>query len=200
MPPTSLIQFLNGETDKHQLLIRFYNSIPEFNQLDLTDRVALIKFNLVKIVHLHCILIYKFQENPFIGSYMSQWIDADFHQRMSRAHKYFDRFMEHPLILKLILIIFIFNMNLLEPFDANPFKDYSNKANIRGIQEFYATLLWRYLNHLYGEREAIRSMEIITTQILHYQALMNIMEDVLRRQVDVHMFNELESSLFHLSV
>jgi hypothetical protein len=58
----------------HESLISFYKSIPQFNQLDIKDRVLLIKLNLVKIIHLHCLLIQKFQEHPLIGYYMSQWV------------------------------------------------------------------------------------------------------------------------------
>jgi hypothetical protein len=198
-PPPSLIQFVDEESIIHESLIKFYKSIPEFNQLDIQDRVLLIKFNLLRIVHLHCILVEQFDEHPLIGFYMSKWISPDFHQRMSGTYRHFERFREHPLILKLALIILIFSMNLSPRCDMDLFDDYTNKINIRIIQDLYTTILWRYLNILYGEKEAIRSMEIIVTQILHYQILMEIMEEYIKREISHSPCNPLESSLLRLT-
>jgi hypothetical protein len=183
----------------HESLISFYKSIPQFNQLDIKDRVLLIKLNFVKIINLHSILIQKFQVNPLIGFCMTKWINADYYQRMSRTRRYCDRFIEHPLVLKLALIVFIFSINLSTSYEIDPFDDYTNKIDIRRIQDFYTTVLWRYLNILYEEREAIRSMEIIIRQILHYQTLMDILEEHLRQQPDYNRCNPLESCLFRLT-
>jgi len=199
-PPMALIEFINGETKISQSLISFYKSIPQFNELDIEDRVLLIKFNLVNIVHLHSILMLKFQENPKIGVCMSKWISADFHNQMSRTRRCFDRFIEHPLIIKLALIVFIFSMNLSTPCGTESDDDYyTDKINICEIQDFYATVLWRYLNTLYEEREAIRSLAIIMAQILHFQTLMVIMEECIKRERPYNIVNQLEISLFRLT-
>jgi len=199
IPPSSLIQFINTEAVVYESLIKFYKSIPEFNQLDIQDRVLLIKFNLLRLIHIHCIVMRNFEKHPFIGVCMTKWINLDFHQRMARTHKRFDRFREHPLILKLALIILIFSMNLSPPGDMDPFEEYSNKINIYRIQDFYTTILWRYLNVLYGEKEAIRSMEFITVQILQLQLLMEIMEEYIKRETLHHPCHPLNSSLLRLT-
>lgn len=199
-PPETLIQFLNEESVGHELLIRFYRSIPEFNQLDLKDRILLIKWNLLKIVHLHCILIHKFEEHPLLGASMTKWMGAQFHQQMSRVHQSFERFKEHPLILKLALIVLIFSVNLSATGMLNLSDDSINRRDIYRIQECYTNVLWRYLNRIYDEKEAIRSMELIMTQILHYQSLMTTMEEYIVAHHDANAINELESSLFRLTV
>ncbi|CAF1188632.1 unnamed protein product [Rotaria sordida] len=196
---TSIIKFFNEESIMHESLIYFYKSIPEFKQLDIHDQVLLIKSNLIKIIHLHYILQEKFQENPYISLYMSKWINKEFHYQMSRTRRYFDRFIEHPLILKLALIVFLFNINLSISYNNHQFNDYNNKMNIYKIQEFYIILLWRYLNYLFKEQEAIKSMEIIITKILHFQNLMNIMEENIRQEVDCNTLNQLMQSLFQLT-
>ena len=63
---TSLIQFINKESEMHQSLIHFFKCIPAFKQLDIEDQVSLIKSNLINIVHLHDILVQNFEENPMI--------------------------------------------------------------------------------------------------------------------------------------
>ncbi len=195
----SLIQFINEQPIMPESLISFYKSIPEFNQLDIRDRVSLIKFNLIEIVPLHGILMDKFQEHPLIGFHVSQWVNEDFHNRMSRTRVYFNRFIEHPLVLKVALIVLIFSMNLSASYSIDSRDNYTNSIHIREIQDFYVTILWRYLNCLFGEREAIRLFGIIVAQILHYQTLTNIMEGYVRQQPDCNTFHQLESSLFRLT-
>jgi hypothetical protein len=80
----SLTESMNGESKMHESLIYFYRRIPDFIQLHIEDQILLIKCNLVNIIYLHYILVENFQESPRIGLYMSKWINADFHQRMSR--------------------------------------------------------------------------------------------------------------------
>jgi len=196
-PSMTLIDFLNEESKVHESLINFYKAIPQFNELDLKDRILLIKLNFVKIIHLHCILIQKFHENPTIGASMSKWISADFHNQMSGTRGKFDRFIENPLIIKLALIVFIFSINLSTPCGTESDDDYyTDKINICETQDFYATVLWRYLNSVYDEKGAIRSLEIITAQILRYQALMVIMEEHVKKEIAENPVAPLEASLF----
>jgi hypothetical protein len=89
-------------------------------------------------------------------------------------------------------------MNLSVSYDIDSFADYLNKTNIREIQEFYTGILWRYLNSLYEEREAVRSMDIIVRQILHFQTLMNEVGNAICQQTKRDEINELEISLFQL--
>jgi hypothetical protein len=198
-PMSSIIEFMKRQTETHESLINFYKLIPDFNQLDMRDRVLLIKTNAVKMVPLHYALIYKFYEPPMVTECMPKWIGEDLHQRMSRAYRRYDFFIEHQLILKLALIIFIFGMNLTPPYSIDPLNDYSNRKTIHEIQEFYTIILWRYLNSLFDEREAIRSMVMIMAQILHYQTLINEMEVYIRQEPERNKFNELELSLFRLT-
>ena len=196
-PPT-LVKFINNETEIHQSLIQYYKLLPEFQQLALTNQVLLIKSNLAKIIHLHCLLIDQFRENSSIGSHMTKWVGNDFHLGMSQARRSFHRFVEHPLILKLALIIFIFVMELSVPHYSNASDEYSHENDIRACQDLYTSLLWRYLISIQGEREAIQSMNIIVRQILRFQILMNVMEETLRRQAIEEPVNQLEVSLFRL--
>ena len=199
-PLSSIVEFINREAETHKLLINFYKLIPGFKELDIEDRILLIKSNLIKIVPLHCTLIFRFQEDPNIGEHMSKWISLDFHQRMSRTVRRHDRFIELPLVLKLSLIIFIFSMNLSAPYGIDSFNDYSNRRHIREIQDYYIAILWRYLTSLYDEREVIRSIDMITAQILHYQILMNEIEGVICQHPDRNTVTELEFSLHRLTL
>lgn len=195
----SLVQFLNGEKQMHESLIYFYKKIPEFKQLHIDDQILLIKCNLVKNMNLHYIIVQNFQENPLIGLCMSQWINRDFHDAMSRTRRYFYQFKEHPLVLKLALVVFLFSVNLSLPKGTYQHVNYVKRMDISRIQEFYTTLLWRYLNCLLGERAAIRAVEIIVTQILRFQTLMNEMEETLKNNSDSNEVNPLIQSIFQMN-
>jgi len=142
-------------------------------------------------MNLHYILIQNFQEDPQIGVFMSKWIGEDFHHQMSRTRQYFYRFMQHPLILKLALVIFIFSIHETD--------DYRNKINVLRIQDFYTALLWRYLNYLFEETEAIRSMTIISTQILHFQSLMTFVAKRIKKETEDNICDEFMQSIFRLT-
>lgn len=198
-PPT-LIKFINNETKIHESLINYFKLLPEFKELSLINQVLLIKSNLVKIIHFHCILVDKFRDNTQIGMYMEKWVSPEFHQGMARTRGYSYRFMSHPLIMKLFLIVLIFTIDLSAPYYRDTHEDYSNENQIRASQDFYITLFWRYLTSIYDEREAVRSMNTIIGQVLQYQRLMHTMEAEIRRQSNGETVNQLEISLFRLTV
>ncbi|CAF0935528.1 unnamed protein product [Adineta ricciae] len=187
----SLIQFVDRESSIHRSLVEFFTKIPIFKEIDLDDRVRLIKSNLLNIVHLHDILIQNFSETPIIGYLMSKWINPEFHQQMSQTRQYLYRFCNHPLILKLALITFVFSIYEVD--------NCSSKTNILDVQHMFIALLWRYLNAVYDEKEAIISMDIITRQILRYQLLMTIMEGRVRSERSTHVSDALMQSIFRLT-
>jgi hypothetical protein len=197
---SSLTQFLNDESVNHQSLIYFYKHVCEFKQFDLADQILLIKCNMVDLIHLHHIITQNFQELPQIGEHMSKWIGPDFHEQMSRTRSKFDCFMKYPLVLKISLIVFVFSINLSTPRGSSQFMDYTNKKKLYENQNYYLEILWRYLNYLFGETEAIRSIQLIVMQILRYQTLMNTMDEALRRN-NAHqdIFNPLMQSIFGLT-
>ncbi|CAF3602187.1 unnamed protein product [Rotaria sp. Silwood1] len=196
---TPLSQFLNDESVMHESLINFFKCIPEFKQLDKNDQVILIKSNLINIIHLHHLIMRNFQDCPNIGNHMSKWINEDFHNRMSRTHRYLFRFMNYPLLLKLTLIIFIFSINLSASSDINQFYEYNNSRILFEYQNYYINILWRYLNCLFDEKEVIQSIQIIVTQILRYQLLMVTMKNSVQQSSDCDQFHSLMKSIFGLS-
>jgi len=183
----------------HGSLIWYYKSIPDFKQLDLDDQVLLIKCNLINIIHLHHIIVQNFQDDSKIGEHMSKWINPDFHRQMAKTRRYFYRFTQYPLLLKLTLIVFMFSITLSIPDGSSQFDEYKNRKRLYECQNHYTTILWRYLTHLFEEKEAIHAMEIIVTQILRYQNLMMIMKCVVRNGSNHDILHALMQSIFGLS-
>jgi hypothetical protein len=196
---SSLTKFMNEESVNHQSLIYFYKHIPEFKQFDIDDQVLLIKCNMIDVIHLHHIILQNFEEPPQMGTHMSKWISEDFHLQMSGTRHKFDRFMKYPLILKIALIVFVFSINLSTPCGSSRWMTYKNIKQLNQTQNFYTSLLWRYLNYLFDEKEAVRSMQVIVTQILRYQILMITMGEIIQKSGQEDMFTPLMQSIFGLT-
>ncbi|CAF0881614.1 unnamed protein product [Adineta ricciae] len=192
----SLVEYMNNESHTHETLIHFFKSIPQFKQISISDQISLIKFNQLTLIHLHYIVIRNFRENLLVGQLMTEWVNGNFHQQMSKTRRYFDMFIEYPLILKLTLVVLIFSTSLSMPHCYNDqFSKYENQKQIFECQSYYISLLWRYLNHLFEEKQAIRSFQLIVTQLLRFQTLMNFFEEFAQQDRNRHSFNQLMKSI-----
>ncbi|CAF2022849.1 unnamed protein product [Rotaria magnacalcarata] len=196
---STLTQFLNDETTMYESLIYYFKQIPEFRQHSLGDQISLIKYNVLDLIHLHHIVVQDFHVPLHIGPHMSRWMGSNFHEQMLEARKKYDCFMKYPLILKISMIVFIFSINLSTPHDSSQFMDYTNKEQIYESQSFYALLLWRYLNYLFDEREAIRAMQFIVMQILRFQTLMTVINENIHKNNLQSDFNPLMRSVLRLT-
>ncbi|CAF2816099.1 unnamed protein product [Rotaria sp. Silwood2] len=196
---TPFSQFINDETVVHESLINFFKCIPEFKQLHISDQILLIKSNFVNIIHLHHIMVHSFQDWSSQREHISRWISKDFHSQVVRTRRYLLPFMNNPLILKLALIVFIFNINLSTSSDINKNYHYKSKRIFIELQNFYTNVLWHYLNYLFDEKEAIKVMLTIVTQILRYQVLMVTMNNSVRQTSDCNRFHSLMQSVFGLT-
>ncbi|CAF1328938.1 unnamed protein product [Adineta ricciae] len=176
---TKLIDFLNDEHDMYRTLIQFYKQIEEFRQINIEDRILLIKCNLTHLIHIHHVLRDNFIENSKIGLHMSQWISPSFHAQMSQARHRYDYFIKYPSVLKLALSSLIFTINLSRLSPKQSTLTLTDYKLIVQHQYYYVTLLWKYLNVTCGEKYAIKAVEILVFQYLRYQLLMEHMEDVI---------------------
>ena len=55
---TTFLQHLNSRSVPAMRLLTFFKQIPEFNELNVDDKVTLIKYNLMPLVILNCTLSY----------------------------------------------------------------------------------------------------------------------------------------------
>ena len=109
---SGLVQFVNHEERTHQSLIEFFKCIPEFRGISVNDQILFTKCNLGQSVHIHYILKYHFVEDTYIGSLMNFWLGTSFYSRIARTRRAYDCFQEHPIILKVSLVVMLFTINL----------------------------------------------------------------------------------------
>lgn len=196
---STLIDFFNDEQIIYRNLIEFFKRIPLFQQVHLDDQMLLIKSNLTHLVHLHHILKDHFQENPRIGFLMSKWINPDFHQQMSDNRHRLDHFIEHPMILKISLLVFIFLTNFSRISSSDFSFQIHDHSTIMNNQNLFITLLWKYLHMIYDENNARKSMQLIIFQYLRYQSLITDMEMIISKKFHSNEFHPLIQSLLHFN-
>ncbi|CAF1235871.1 unnamed protein product [Rotaria sordida] len=93
---------------------------------------------------------------------------------MSKIRLSFIYFIQYPIVLKLTLVAFIFIINLSRLHYNQLSFQLINRNLIIQHQNFYTTLLWKYLNVIYNKKYAIGEMKkFIIFQFLSYQLLMN---------------------------
>jgi len=197
---STLSQFIDNESINHQSLIYFYKHVNEFREFDVDDQILLVKSNFTSLIHFHHIITQNFEELPEMSEHMSRWLSPDFHVQMSRTRKRFDCFMKYPNILQMVLIVFIFSFNLSLPRGCSQHMAFKNQRKIYENQNFYVTILWKYLIYLFGEQGAVKSMSLIVMQVLRYQTLMNIMDTHLQKDNSHQdIMNPLMQSIFGLT-
>ena len=183
----------------YRSLIDFYKQIPEFRRITVDDQILLIKCNLTHLVHVHHVLKDRFTDNAHIGRLMSRWISPSFHRQMCDTRRQYDYFLEHPLILKLGLIVQIFTLNLSRLPDEDLHCDFADRRALLQSQDVYVTLLWNYLNVIFDTRGAVQAMGVLVFQYLRYQQLMNEMDSFIMQHFRPEQFHPLTKSALRLS-
>ena len=196
---SSLTHFLNTEERIYKNLIEFFKQIHHFKQINLEDQILLIKCNITNLVHIHHVLKDNFIENPQIGFHMSQWIDIQFHQKMSKNRRKLNSFIQHPLILKISLIIFLFSINLSRLPSKQVHSQLKNPKEILDNQNYFLHLLIKYLNMISNETHSNQAIQILVFQYLQYQLLMDQLENFISKHLIKEQFYPLTRSVLRLT-
>jgi hypothetical protein len=118
---------------------------------------------------------------------------------MSKNRHSLDFFLKHPTVLKISLVTLMFIINLSRlPFQQLSFQLIDRPLLIEN-QNFFITLLWKYLNVIYNEQDAIKALQCIIFQFLRYQLLMDEMENIVVKQNNPEEFHPLTKSVLRLT-
>lgn len=196
---STLTDFLNNEEKVYKNLIEFFKSIPQFQQIDIEDQILLIKCNITHLVHIHHVLKDNFIENSQIGFQMTQWVNRQFHENMSKNRLKLSRFHQHPIILKISLAIFIFSINLSRLSSKQFDCQLNNPNQILENQNYFLTLLIKYLNRIYNENDSDKAIQTLVFQYLQYQLLMDQMELFIQNHLTDQHFLPLTKSVLRLT-
>jgi hypothetical protein len=198
-------------------LINFIRQIPEFEQLNESDRLVLVKHNVTLLFVIHRALKFDvtreiyYDDNPtdlvspadeaFAQHCKSLFIlcyGYEFNRMFtSILHTAASLIDKDPIIAQLLMI----NMIFLKGLSANDDQEPSLNGGQRVFEAHskYSDLLFRYLIERYSFNTAVIKMMRITEMFIKTQRFIRDFHQYLKSKIDINYINPLMKSLLHLT-
>jgi hypothetical protein len=196
----TFLQVLNSHSVSIMRLLSFFKQIPEFNQLNIDDKVTLIKYNLITVLGINCALSYNIETDQIIEADSDLPWNTQFFQVLHGYHicmqtkKIFASFLYiakyDRKILEVILIIFILTKN----FSINGDHDeptLNDQMSIYRAQNYYTELLWKYMEITHGYKKAIALFSELIVRVISWQTIQEQMRNNILRTLSPVDINEL---------
>ena len=208
----TFLQKLNSHSVPLIRLLTFFKQIPEFNELDVDDKVVLIKFNLLPLLCINCTLSYRIETDqivetdsdvPWDSSIIQEVYGQDGYLQMRKVFESFVHIAQYDqTIIQLALIALILNKGVSTGIAE--FEPILNDGMaVYRAQNYYTELLWKYMETVHGSEKAVRIWtklvtHLITWQTLHKELRENVQKNLLSN-ADIDELLPLMRTLFHFS-
>lgn len=209
MHAITFLQKLNSHSVPLIRLLTFFKQIPEFNELDVDDKVTLIKFNLLPLLCINCTLSYKIETDqivetdsdvPWDSSIIKEVYGHDGYLQMRKIFEQFVHIAQYDQkIIQLALVTLI-----LTKGGSTGIVEFEPLLNdglaVLRAQNYYAELLWKYIETVHGAQKAVTVWaklvtHLITWQTLHKKLRENVEKNLLAN--DMSELLPLMKTLFH---
>jgi hypothetical protein len=184
-------------------LLAFFKQIPEFNQLNVDDKIILTKYNLMSLMILNYALSFKTETKqvketdtdvPWNSSILRTIHgDETFMQIKPIFHSFVRIAKYDQKIIQLALVVLILTKGL-STGDGVPEPILNDSMSVYRAQNFYTELLWKYMETLYGFEQAFCMITSLITRFLTWQ----IIEKKLRYNVEQNLSRTEENELLPL--
>ncbi|CAF1323504.1 unnamed protein product [Adineta ricciae] len=200
IPTKTFIQVLNSHSVHVMRLLSFFKQIPEFNQLDVNDRVTLIKYNLNTLLGINCALWYKKETHELIEDDADVPSNMQFYQILHgyktclESRKIFLSLLHlasyDRKIIQLILIILLLTkgFSITNPSDEQIFND---GTSVDQLHNYYTELLWKYMETMHGYAKAVNLFSELLAHITSWQIIHEEMRNNILRTLSPDDTNEL---------
>jgi hypothetical protein len=208
---TNLSQHLNARSVSAMRLLAFFKQIPEFNQLNVDDKLILSKYNLMLLIILNNALSFKIDTKqiietdtdvPWNSTILRAVHGNEIYMQVTSIFEPYVRIAKYDgKIIQLALIVFMLTIGL-STGDGAPEPILNDGMAVYRAQSSYMELLWKYLEIVYGFEQAFRIITTLITRFLTWQ----LIEKKLRYNVEQRLSKTDENdllplmkSLFHIS-
>ncbi|CAF1517637.1 unnamed protein product, partial [Adineta steineri] len=207
---TTVLEQVNSRSVSALRLISFFKQVPEFNEINVQDRITLIKYNLMPLTMLNYTLSYNTEtatireadvDAPWDTSILSKVHGDDIYERCKKIFESFASITQNDQrIMQLALIILI----LTKGFSTNTASSepiLNDGITVYRAQNFYTELLWKYLEATCGYGEGIRIFNKLVMHFMSWQTLHGYMASNLFNVLTPVQVNELlpiMKSLIHI--
>ena len=205
------MQQINTRSISALRLLLFFKQIPEFDQLNVEDRVLLTKYHLMPLVILNGALNYRadvgqvleterdvpwnmMAMEEFYGTEVCLQIEKNF-QRFLRMAQYDKK------IMLLSLVILIFTPSTPTDVDTGEPLLNDNLAVYRA-QSHYIGFLWKYLETVHGCAKAMKTFQELVTNFIAWRSMDSHIRNSIRHNLsptDVDGMIPLMKSLLNLA-
>ena len=209
MHAMTFLQKLNSHSVPLIRLLTFFKQIPEFDQLDVDDKVTLIKFNLLPLLCINCTLSYKIETDqivetdydvPWDSSIIKEVYGNDGYLQM---RKIFECFMHIAKYDRKIIQLALVTLILTKGFSTGivEFEPLLNDGMaVFRAQNYYTELLWKYIETIHGAGKAASIWGKLVTHLITWQTLQGQLRENVQRNLLANDMNELlplMKTLFH---
>ncbi|CAF3516543.1 unnamed protein product [Adineta steineri] len=212
MHAMSFLQKLNSHSVPLIRLLTFFKQIPEFNQLNVDDKVTLIKYNLLPLLCINCTLSYKIETDqiietdsdvPWDPSIIQEVYGYDGYLQMRKIFESFVRIAQYDQrIIQLALITLILTKGFAPVHEGELEPILNDGMAVYRAQNYYTELLWKYIETVHGLEKATSIWiqfvtHFITWQTLHKKLRDNVQQNLLT--TDMNELLPLMKTLFHFA-
>lgn len=190
-------------------LITFLKKITEFNQLDLEDRVTLVKYNLLAVVFMHVVLIY----NPTSDTYHEpgtedpvfdgkDWIrilgDEFYRDLTNIATQLIQTVHNDRIIIKTFLLLILFSKGFCA-YDIAHEPTLINSSLVYQTQCSFVESLYKYCLHHHGLKKTLTIFMNLAGHLLRVQHLAVHLKDFVHDQIDPALISPLMQTVLQLN-
>ena len=195
----TFLQQLNSHSVPLIRLLTFFKQIPEFNSLNVDDKVTLIKFNLLPLLCINCTLSYRTETESIVESDSDvPWNPASLQtvyglEGYLEVRKVFDQFLHiakyDQKIIHLALITFILTKGFAATRTEEPILNDCMAVN--RAQNYYTELLWKYMETVHGAEIATKMFTKLSVLCMTWQKSMVKLRDIMEQNLLSANTNEL---------
>jgi hypothetical protein len=178
--PNSLLQHINSRSVSALRLLTFFKQIPEFNDLNVQDKVTLIKYNLMPLVIINGTLSYREDidqvletetDVPWNSSFMQEVHGEEIYQQVRKVFESFLRIAQYDRkIILLALIVLILTKGFTGDSDTTQ-PILNDELAVYRAQSYYTELLWKYMETVHGAEKATLTYQQLIFSFISWQTL-----------------------------
>ena len=181
-------------------LLSFFKQIPEFHQLNVDDKVTLIKYNLVELLVINCALCYDPKTERIIESSSDAPWNTEFFRVLHgysfglRIKKIFESFLSVAQYDQKIIHLTLVTLILTKGFSASGLSNepvLNDNMAVYRAQNYYAELLWKYLDTIHGYKKAIQLFSKLIGDVIAWQSIQETMRNGVMRTLSPEDMNQL---------
>ena len=191
-------------------LLTFFKQIPEFSDLNVDDKVTLIKYNLMPLSILNSTLSYNVETEEVKEADSDVGWNTDILQKIHgtetymKVKKIFESFVRiaqyDQRIIQLALIVLILTKGFSTDADATE-PILNDGITVYRAQNYYTELLWKYMETVHGSEKSISIFNDLVAHFISWQSIEKQLRLNIRRKLTPTDTNELlpiMKSLLHI--